>query len=101
MAMTARLAAVVMALALPLDPLDQSSATCVRYWAEARYTVGYDHLVYVANGCPAAMSCVVWTDVNPVGQSVVVRPEESAVVLTFRGSPSRSFTPFVRCETRD
>ncbi len=82
------------------DPPWQEPAppsTCVRFWPQARYAAGYDHLVYIANGCDVAVSCVVSTDVNPEAQVVPIRPQETVVVLTFRGSPARVFTPFVRC----
>ena len=79
------------------DPEQELPSTCVRFWAQARYAAGYDHLVYMANGCDLAVSCVVWTDVNPEAQVVPIRPQETIVVLTFRGSPARVFTPFVRC----
>lgn len=74
-----------------------SDVACVRFWTQARYTVGYDHLVYLENDCEEAASCVVWTDVNPEAQMVIVGALGSAFVLTFRGSPARSFTAFVRC----
>jgi hypothetical protein len=81
----------------PPEQQPQPALACVRFWPLARYTAGYDHLVYVANGCNVAVSCAVWTDVNPVAQVVAIRPEQSIVVLTFRGSPARAFTAFVRC----
>jgi hypothetical protein len=82
------------------DPPEQEPAppsACVRFWPLARYAAGYDHLVYMTNDCDVAVSCVVSTDVNPEAQVVPIRPQESVVVLTFRGSPARVFTPFVRC----
>jgi hypothetical protein len=72
-------------------------ASCTRYWAEVRYVAGYDHIVYVANGCDADASCVVWTDVNPEPQPVTVPAHATVAVVTFRGSPASVFTPFVRC----
>jgi hypothetical protein len=69
----------------------------MRFWAEARYVAGYDHIVFVANGCDAAASCVVWTDVNPAPQGIEIPPHATVAVVTFRGSPASAFTPFVRC----
>jgi len=74
-----------------------AEVACVRFWGEVRYVAGYDHIVYLGNDCDAPSSRVVWTDVNPEPQSVTVPGHETAVVVTFRGSPSSTFFPFVRC----
>jgi hypothetical protein len=76
---------------------ERPGAVCIRFWGEARYVVGYDHLVHLDNVCDASVDCVVWTDVSPTPLPVAVEPREAAVVLTFRGSPARAFTPFARC----
>jgi hypothetical protein len=70
---------------------------CVRFWGEARYIVGYDHIVYVVNDCENAASCIVWTDVSPELQSAIVPPHQTVAILTYRGSPASVFTPFARC----
>ena len=47
----------------------------MRAWSEARYSgAGYDHLVYVASDCVAAISCATWTDVNPEPQALSIAP---------------------------
>jgi hypothetical protein len=70
----------------------------VRAWSEARYSgAGYDHLVYVANDCVAAISCATWTDVNPEPQALSIAPGETVVALTFRGSPASTFIPYLSC----
>jgi hypothetical protein len=95
-----KIACAALALGLGFEPTPQQSApdaSCTRFWAEARYVAGYDHIVWVANGCDAEATCVVWTDVNPVPITVTIPPHETIPVVTFRGSPASVFTPFVRC----
>ena len=77
---------------------DASAPACVAVSTEARF-VGhaYNHIVHIANGCSAAKSCAVATDVNPEPQLVSVPAGARAEVLTFRGSPARTFTAAVRC----
>jgi hypothetical protein len=70
---------------------------CVRFWAQARYTSGYEHVVYLTNDCDTAAQCVVWTNVNPAPLVSTVPPYETVALVTFRGSPASVFTPFVRC----
>jgi hypothetical protein len=82
---------------LRLEEPGPPGATCTRFWAQALYDVGYQHLVYVTNDCEFVISCVVWTNVNPVPQAASLAPEQSVVFVTFRGSPASTFTPFVRC----
>jgi hypothetical protein len=95
----ARSAAVALGLRLwsALEQPGPTDAACVRFWAEARYVAGYDHIVFVANGCDDEASCVVWTDVNPSPQFAAIAPHQTVAIVTFRGSPASAFTPFVRC----
>ncbi len=74
-----------------------AEVVCVRYSGVARYVAGYDHIVYLGNDCDAPSSCVVWTDVNPEPQTVIIPAHETIAVMTFRGSPSSVFFPVVRC----
>lgn len=72
-------------------------ATCVSYRTQARFSVGYDHLVYVTNACERPVSCHVRTDVNPSGPQIQVAPGRTETVVTYRGSPASSFTAEVTC----
>src|SRR5205814_9404745 len=72
--------------------------SCVTVTSDAFYrNYGYDHVVHVTNGCAGAVVCAVSTDVNPEPQRLSVPPKTTADVLTFRGSPARSFVPRVDC----
>jgi hypothetical protein len=72
--------------------------TCVEVHAEARYrNYGYDHLVTVRNGCDRKAVCDVSTNVNPEPVRIEVPAGSAVEVLTFRGSPSREFTPRATC----
>ena len=73
-------------------------AICVRYRTETRYrNYGYDHIVHVTNGCQKPASCTVSTDVAPAAIAVTLDPGDRKEVVTFRGSPSRTFTARVIC----
>jgi hypothetical protein len=79
-------------------PAQRSVPDCIDVWAEARSRAyGYDHVVHLASRCDAAAVCDVATNVNPVSEHVTVLPRQAVEVLTFRGSPSREFTPRVDC----
>jgi hypothetical protein len=100
------LSALVLAGPSPADgqaplPARDDPAVCVARQTEARYgALGYDHLVSLANGCTRAVECQVSTNVAPTPISRVLAPRESALVLTFRGSPARSFTARIDCRLR-
>lgn len=70
---------------------------CIQIKPEARYILGYDHLVHITNQCETTAHCQVSTDVNPAPQAVTVAPRKTETVLTFRGSPARVFVPHVAC----
>jgi hypothetical protein len=59
-----------------------------------------DHLVHISNGCPKVVACRVTTSVNPEPIDVDVPPGTTADVLTFRGSPARTFEASVSCVPR-
>jgi hypothetical protein len=72
---------------------------CVKHRTEARYrNLGYDHLVYVRNGCDKRVVCRVSTSVNSEPIEVSLNPGEERELLTWRGSPAREFTARVACQ---
>jgi hypothetical protein len=74
---------------------------CVSWRSEAKFSgYAYDHLVHLDNRCPHSAECAVKTDVNPTPQTVVLVTQEKKTILTFRGSPARSFQASVSCEKR-
>lgn len=76
-----------------------TSLACVEAWGESRYrNLGYDHIVHVRNLCEKAVLCAVSTNVNPTPENVTVPSKEEVEVLTFRGSPAKSFVPKVDCK---
>jgi hypothetical protein len=80
------------------ETADDEVPACISVEAEARYrNFGYDHIVHLASRCDADVSCTVSTDVAPAPIVVLVRPGARVEVLTFRGSPQRTFTPHVLC----
>jgi hypothetical protein len=70
---------------------------CVAFWPEARYVIGYDHVVHLYNQCLRDATCSVRTDVNPEPQTVEVPAGEHVQVVTWRGSPASRFTAYVDC----
>jgi hypothetical protein len=75
-----------------------TSATCIKVKAEARYLgLGYNHIVHVADVCASSAECDVSTDVNPQPQHVSVPAGGAIEVNTFMGSPARVFVPKVVC----
>jgi len=88
---------VAIAALLP-DGADPPPPTCVTFAIEARFVgLAYNHIVHVANGCSGAKSCTVATDVNPAPQVVTVPAGSTVDVVTFIGSPARTFTAAVHC----
>lgn len=72
---------------------------CISVRGEARWGAdAYNHVVVIQNGCDRAATCQVATNVNPDAVPVAVSAGETVEVLTFRGSPARTFTPRVHCE---
>jgi hypothetical protein len=75
-----------------------AAPTCIRWTTEVRYRpYGYDHLVHIHSACERAATCRVSTDVNPDVITVRVPPRESVTVVTFQGSPARTFSAKVAC----
>jgi hypothetical protein len=72
-------------------PLADGAPDCATVTASVRMqAVGYNHIVTLANHCQRAVSCEVWTNVDP-SPHVTLRanPGESAQTITRIGSPSR------------
>jgi hypothetical protein len=79
-------------------PADAPQPACVTFSTEARFVgLAYNHIVHLANGCDVPQSCTVTTDVNPEPQTVAVPPRSTVQVVTFIGSPARTFTAAVQC----
>ena len=80
-------------------PADPPAGDCIRSSSEARYrNGGYDHLVFITNACTPDARCKVTTDVNPAPIEVTVPGKSTVDVLTWRGSPASTFTPYVTCK---
>ena len=59
---------------------------------------GYTHVVTLHNGCQKAVSCQLWSSVDPDPRYTVnAAPGEMAEVITRRGSPAREVTGFRKC----
>lgn len=72
---------------------------CVAIRTSAPYRgLGYDHIVHIHNGCDAAVQCRITTNVNPDPIDVTVAKGAREDVVTFRGSPARTFEASVHCE---
>ncbi len=72
-------------------PLADSALDCASVTASVRMqAVGYNHIVTLANHCQRAVSCEVWTNVDPTPHlTLKAKPGESAQTTTRIGSPSR------------
>lgn len=79
-------------------PKQELASECVKHTEQVRFVSGYDHLVHLINGCTRTATCKVSTDVNPEPQLVSLAVGASATVLTFRGSPARTFRAKVECK---
>lgn len=72
---------------------------CVHAHAEPRMQAyGWDHFVVVRNGCEAAVTCRVVTDVNPSPTALEVPAGATRETLTWRGSPASAFSATVDCQ---
>ena len=88
----------LLALAAPAVAQRDAPQECARAEAIVRYGAqGYDHWVRVHNECEHAVLCDVSTDVNPSAETALVPAGGSRDVLTFRGSPARTFVPRLEC----
>ncbi|NUO52882.1 MAG: hypothetical protein HOV80_28895 [Polyangiaceae bacterium] len=74
---------------------------CIKVFPIVRYRgVAYDHIVRLESACETERECSVVTDVNPTPSIANVPPGEAVEVLTFRGSPSRTFRATIECDAR-
>jgi hypothetical protein len=96
------LAACAVALvSLSSGSVAEAQSSCLRSWPEARFgAMAYNHIVHINNACTQDADCDVSTDVNPEVQKVTVASHSEVQVMTFLGSPARTFKPNVRCVMR-
>lgn len=85
------------------EPSDQEApapdpTACVTHTTEARYIMGFNHLVHIDNTCEKSVQCSVSTDVNPEPQVVNLAAKSKTTVVTFKGSPARTFRATVQCQ---
>ena len=95
-------AAALGALALLLGrtaAADGSATDCASVTAQASYRgAGYSHLVTLTNHCPSAVTCEVWTNVDPSPhQTLHAKPGETVTTVTRIGSPSADVQAGKQC----
>lgn len=62
---------------------------------------GYDHIVYVRNGCLVTVDCKVGTNRNPKPEfGLVVPPGMEKGVVTGTHARKRHFKPWIECTRR-
>jgi len=68
----------------------QQVGDCAQVSASARpKAIGYMHVVTLTNTCQRAVSCEVWTDVDPTPRHILeAKPGKSAEVIVRNGSPA-------------
>ena len=73
------------------EPRADGVGECASVSAGTRLNaVGFNHVVTLANHCTRAVSCEVWTNVDPSPHYTLrAKPGESAEIVTRLGSPSR------------
>ena len=90
---------IALAIALVTGLASGAVPDCVQVRTSAPYRgLGYDHVVTIRNGCPAPVRCRIETNVNPDPIDVRVEANETKDVVTFRGSPARTFQARVQCD---
>jgi hypothetical protein len=78
---------------------DAAMPPCVHWWAESWIrAIGYDHLVFIDNTCPAPAECFISTNVAPDTLRAVVPAGEKIDVTTYRAAVVRGFTAKVSCK---
>jgi hypothetical protein len=80
-----------MAFGANAAPLADGITECASVTASTRLNaVGYNHIVTLANHCERAVSCEVWTNVDPSPHVTLrAKPGGTADTITRVGSPSR------------
>ena len=70
--------------------MPQQVGDCASVSASARFkSYGYTHVITLTNSCQRAVSCEVWTDVDPSPHyTLQAKPGKSAEVITRNGSPA-------------
>lgn len=84
------LACALLTGAAAADPAQAGGADCASVAASTRLQAyGYAHVVTLQNRCQRAVSCEVWTNVDPTPHyTLQAKPGASAEVVTRNGSPS-------------
>jgi hypothetical protein len=90
-----RVALLVLGVASPVaaDPAPApGSVDCASVSASARpQAYGYAHVVTLANHCARAVTCEVWTDVDPSPHHTLsAKSGETVETITRAGSPARA-----------
>ena len=77
----------------------EGAADCASVTASTRLEAyGYTHVVTLNNRCSAAVSCEVWTNVDPTPHvSLHAAAGQSVETVTRRGSPSRDVQASKQC----
>ena len=93
------LGALCFALSARAEPTPASPA-CADVTASARMQAyGYAHVVTLYNRCQRAVSCEVWTDVDPAPHyQLRAKPGERVEVVTRNGSPARAVQAGKQCQ---
>lgn len=60
---------------------------------------GYNHLVTVANACPATVACQITTNINPRATNVTVASGASETVNTYLNAAGYGFVATVHCQS--
>jgi len=92
------LGALFFALSARAEPTPASPA-CAEVSASARMQAyGYAHVVTLTNRCQRAVSCEVWTDVDPAPHyQLRAKPGDRVEVVTRNGSPARAVQAGTQC----
>jgi hypothetical protein len=77
----------------------EGAADCASVTASTRLEAyGYSHVVTLSNHCAAAVSCEVWTNVDPTPHVTLrAKAGETVETVTRRGSPSRDVQAGKEC----
>jgi hypothetical protein len=74
---------------------------CIQIATQSQYIpFGYNHLVFVTNGCSKQAACTVSTDVNPSPQNITVNSGTTVEVLTYMAAASSTFVAQVSCQLK-
>lgn len=91
-------AGLVFAALLPVSAAAEGRPSCIELRQHVRYRgYGYDHVVGLHNHCAAAAQCTVRTDASPQAIEARIEAGDKVELLTFKGSPARSFQAQVDC----